>query len=156
MKRFLEVVLLVVLALMCIDGLVWAPSVCLNLLVKAVAVVAGLVLLTWIWGWRRPKLRIRAARLASAVCAVAKTRVPVLSVYWLRPASRPGALRVVVATDADRAALRGESFQAEFRRLVTESGLPMTSRGSISFTLTVDSQETVDRDFRGSWFDHDR
>jgi hypothetical protein len=63
-------------------------------------------------------------------------------------------IRVVVASDADRIALQAKGFQEEFRRLVTASQLPVPGHEGIS--LTVDSQETVDRDFAGDWYVYDK
>ncbi len=155
-SRGVEAGLLAIVVVLSVAGVVVAPTACAGLFVRVLAAVAGIVLLAWLWGWRRPRLRLRVHRLARAVRASAETHVPVLSVYWLGSASSLGHLylRVVVATDRDRAVLQGETFAEEFRRLLPGCGLPFPGQQGLS--LIVDSQETVDRDFAGIWHAYDK
>ena len=143
-----------VLASLFLVSLVWAPAVVLAVLGRILLVVVGLLVLAWAWSWRRPLLRRRLTVLARSVRAAAAARVPVQAVYWLgSPAGcGPLFLRVVVATDAERDRLRGAEFLAEFARL---AGATELVPGHAGVRLTVDSQETVDRDCDGSWRVHD-
>lgn len=143
-----------VLAVLLLASLVWAPATVLAVFGRILVVVVGLLLLAWAWSWRRPLLRRRLTVLARSVRAAAAARVPVQAVYWLgSPAGcGPVLLRVVVATDAERDLLRGAEFLAEFDRL---AGATELVPGHAGLVLTVDSQETVDRDCDGSWRVHD-
>lgn len=154
--RGVEAGLLASVVVLGVTGVVVAPTACAGLFVRVLAAVAGIGLLAWLWGWRRPRLRRRVGRLARAVRAAAETHVPVLSVYWLGSASSLGHLflRVVVATDHDRAILQGETFAEQFRQQLTACRLPFPGQQGIS--LIVDSQETVDRDFAGRWHAYDK
>ena len=142
--------LLACVAVPFLASLVWAPATVLAVLGRILVVVVGLLVLAWAWSWRRPLLRGRLAVLARSVRAAAAARVPVQAVYWLgSPAGcGPLFLRVVVATDAERGLLLGAEFLAEFDRL---AGATELVPGHAGVGLSVDSQETVDRDCDGSW-----
>ena len=58
---------------------------------------------------------------------------------------------LVTFTDAEKDALHGSSpFLNEVRQVLDEAGLPW-SEAHLDGTV-VQSQETVDRDYEGSWF----
>lgn len=123
---------------------------------RVLAVLAGFVLLATAWEWRRPRLRLRVARFTKAVRLALQSRVQVLAVHWLGSPSSLEQLfvRVVVATDAERTRLQDDRFDEEFERLLEAHSLP--PRGHAGIRLRVDSQQTVDRDFDGSWQLHDQ
>jgi hypothetical protein len=148
--------LLLLLGALTLLGTAEAPLGILGPLLSALSAAAGLLLLAWLWSWRRPILRKRVMHLAGAVRAAAESRVPVRTVYWLGSASGLERLwvRVVVASDADRAVLCGADFQQEWNRLVAAAQLPI--QGHAGIRLTVDSQETVDREFAGDWHAYDQ
>lgn len=154
--KLFEVLLLTLLAVLLVTGLIFAPGELLWLLAKAALVIAGLVLLVVLWGWRKPKQRFRIMRLTKQARAVAGQQVPVLRTSWIgSPASLRGFyVRFVVATDSEGDVLLRDRFRKEFARLVEQHGLSVKAGRGVRFG--VDSQQTVHRDFGGNWFDYDR
>jgi hypothetical protein len=61
------------------------------------------------------------------------------------------AIWIALKTDAERDLLQPDShLQQQFRDALVEAGYPSSAVPSIVFTF--ESQETVDRDFKGSWW----
>jgi hypothetical protein len=61
------------------------------------------------------------------------------------------AILICVATDAQRdSLLKDPDFLGRIRRIVADCGYPEDSVGQIGFT--AESDETVDRDWNGSWY----
>lgn len=160
MSKYLDRMLIALAIIMSIALALVDPSACIMLvglgLLCFVLVVGGLALLIWLWGWRRPGLHRRLKRLVQAVRVAASTRAKVLSVDLSRtPSSLANQMVVVVVeSDADRAELLDPTFGSTFRQLLVENCLPYPGQTRIG--LTVDSQETVDRDYGGNWALYDR
>ena len=141
------------MVVLAIAALVFEPAACLQLL----AIPLALVMSVWAWDWRRPAVALRVHRFQRAVRKAAEQRNRDASVYrrW-GSSSKPDSLviRVAVPLDADRDDLLKGGFLEEFNRLLTKFDLPVS--GQSGANLTIDSQETVDRDFDGNWYFYDK
>jgi len=61
------------------------------------------------------------------------------------------AIWITTETDAQRDALLGDAlYQRQFRQILAEVGYPAEAISQVG--LAIESQETVDRDYEGSWF----
>lgn len=155
-----EVSLFVLLGVLALAALIVEPMACVGIVPKIVLAIAlagaGLMLLAQLWNWRRPKTALRARRFMSALSVAAGRHVAGSSVYRLWGSlSNPHQLvvRIAVPTDADRSQLNNSAFHTEFERLLVEFDLPLPRPSGVK--LTIDSQETVDREYAGRWSQYD-
>src|SRR4051794_24018756 len=89
----------------------------------------------------------RAKRLAQSRGVRAK--ISWLGAYYIHPSHLAVAVRV--RTDGDRAALNSDlSFIPALRTELAAVNYPAAGREGVKFD--IESQETVDRDFNGSWY----
>jgi hypothetical protein len=139
---FGDAALLLLLLVLAVAALIVRPMAC----VWIVSPFAGIAVLIWLWGWRRPGLRLRLRRLTREVNLAAANRVPVQRTYWFgEPSINKVAVFVQVATDAQRDDLLAHGLRKDFERLRERSDLL-----DHVVRLEVQSEETVMRDY-GSW-----
>ncbi len=100
------------------------------------------------------RTRLAISRLCRAVKRLARARGVEASVlwfgaYWIHPQHL--AVIVRVGTDAEKARLgHDQGFRADLQAALTAVGYPAAGREGVGFE--VESDETVDRDWNGSWW----
>ncbi len=101
---------------------------------------------------RVPRRLFEALSVAEVSIVEALGSHAVVRVEWVVGFVRPFHVSawLVTATDAERDALPLSPFGAEVRSIVEVAGVPDGDLGKLD--TVVQSQETVDRDYEGSWF----
>lgn len=86
---------------------------------------------------------------ASAALPHAKLRITWIGAYWIHP--KHIFISIEVQTDAERDVLSNDrAFMAGLRQSLVDVNYPIEGREGAHFGIA--SQETVDRDFQGSWW----